>query len=116
MATFLQSGNTPFILRGLFMKLNDSFKKMLGFPVDTQYREQFQEEIVLEVIRPYETMAAIILVMQLVMASIFLFKPGGPFVGFRSTSYFFLYVLLALLTVGFLLAWLLYTSYLSGDR
>ena len=104
MATFLQSGNTPFILRGLFMKLNDSFKKMLGFPVDTQYREQFQEEIVLEVIRPYETMAAIILVMQLVMASIFLFKPGGTFVGFRSTRYFFLYVLLALLTVGFLLA------------
>lgn len=81
------------------------YKWSWGFPLDLDQREQSRIEYALVRAnhRTFCLMAGVILFFQLVMMAITLFKDGGPFISFRRSMYWWMYVLLFILTAVFLL-------------
>lgn len=80
-----------------------TIKKYIGFPVDIRYKEEIENNLANDSYEAEIAICCVILIMQTVMASIFLLKKGGPFTSMRSTGYFSLYICLFLTNLIYLI-------------
>lgn len=80
-----------------------TIKKYIGFPVDIRYKEEIENNLANDSYEAEIAICCVILIMQTVMASIFLSKKGGPFTSMRSTGYFSLYICLFLTNLIYLI-------------
>lgn len=83
--------------------MKEILKKWLRPPFEESDRPMIQQQLAADALQTELLLGLIIFGMQILMIMLFLFKAGGPFTSWRRTSYFFLYILLALITSGFYL-------------